>query len=79
MLIVDDLLVNLPVKGFFGLFKKIHEMAMDELYDPEKIKDALARLNEAYEAGEIKKEEFQKLEAKLLKRLEIGAERGKGG
>lgn len=78
MLIVDDLLIKLPVKGFFGLFKKIQEMAEDELYNPEKIKDALAQLNEAYETKEIGKEEFQKLEAKLLKRLEIGVERKKG-
>lgn len=75
MLIVDDLLIKLPAKGFFGLFKKIHEMVEDELYDPEKIKEALARLNEAYEAGEIEKEEFGKQEATLLKRLEIGTER----
>lgn len=79
MLIIDDLLINLPVKGFFGLFKKIHEMALDELYDPGKIKEALNQLNEAYETGEIEKEEFQKYEKKLLKRLEIGTERKKGG
>lgn len=73
MLLVDDLLV-LPVKGFFGLFKKIHDIALDELYDPERIKDALAQLNEAYEAGGIGKDKFQELEDRLLKRLEIGTE-----
>lgn len=78
MLIVDDLLINLPVKGFFGLFKKIHQMAEDELYDPERIKEALSQLNEVYEAGEIDKEGFQKSETKLLRRLEIATER-KGG
>ena len=75
MLLIDDLLINLPVKGFFGLFKKIHQMAEDELYDPEKIKEALARLNESYEAREIGKEEFEKQEKILLKRLEIGLEK----
>lgn len=74
MLILDDLLA-LPVKGFFELFKKIQEMVGDELYDPERIKDALAQLNEAYEIGEIEKEKFQKYEKKLLERLEIGMER----
>jgi len=74
MLLVDDLLA-LPVKGFFGLFKKIHDMALDELYDPERIKEALGQLNEAYEAKELGKEKFQELEAKLLKRLEIATER----
>ena len=76
--ILDDLLM-LPLKGGLALVEKIRGMAEDELYDPEKIKDALAQLNETYEAKEIKKEEFQKLEAKLLKRLEIGTERKKGG
>ena len=75
--ILDDLLM-LPLKGGLALVKKIRDMAEDELYDPERIKNLLAELNEAYEAGEIEKEEFQKLEAKLLKRLEIGTERGKG-
>lgn len=77
MLIIDDLLINLPVKGFFGIFKKIHETAEEELYNPEKIKETLTQLNEAYESGEIEKEEFEKLETKLLKRLEIGMERRK--
>lgn len=75
MLILDDLLINLPIKGFFGLFKEIRDMADDELYDPEKIKVSLSQLNDAYEAGEIEKEHFQKQETKLLQRLEIGMER----
>jgi hypothetical protein len=78
ILILDDLLM-LPLKGGLALVKKIRDMAEDELYDPERIKNLLAELNEAYETGEIEKEEFQKLEAKLLKRLEIGTERKKGG
>lgn len=76
--ILDDLLM-LPLKGGMALVKKIRDMAEDELYDPEKIKDALAQLNEAYEAGEIGKDKFQELEKKLLKRLEVGTERKKGG
>jgi len=76
--ILDDLLM-LPLKGGLALVKKIRDMAEDELYDPERVKNLLAELNEAYEAGEIKKEEFQKHETKLLKRLEIGTERKKGG
>lgn len=76
--ILDDLLM-LPIKGGLALVEKIRDMAEDELYDPERIKNLLAELNEAYETGEIEKGEFQKLEAKLLKRLEIGTERKKGG
>lgn len=76
--ILDDLLL-LPLKGGLALVKRIRDMADDELYDPERIKDALTQLNEAYETREIGKDEFQKIETKLLKRLEIGMERGKGG
>lgn len=75
---LDDLLM-LPLKGGLALVKKIRDMAEDELYDPERIKNLLAEINEAYETGEIEKEEFQKLEAELLERLEIGTERKKGG
>ena len=32
MFLIDDLL-TLPVKGFLGIFKKIHEMAEQELSD----------------------------------------------
>jgi len=78
VLILDDLLM-LPLKGGLALVKKIRDMAEDELYDPERIKNLLAEINEAYETGEIEKEEFQKLEAELLERLEIGMERKKGG
>jgi len=76
--ILDDLLA-LPLKGGLALVKKIRDMAEDELYNPEKIKEALSQLNEAYETGEIEKEEFQKLEAKLLQRLEFGIKRKEGG
>lgn len=76
--ILDDLLM-MPLKGGLALINKIRDLAEDELYDPERIKEDLARLNEEYETGEIEKEKFQKLEAKLLRRLEIGTERGKGG
>ena len=69
--ILDDLLFKIPLK----IVEQIRDMAEDELYDPERIKNSLAELNEAYETGEIEKEEFQRCEKKLLKRLEIGTER----
>jgi len=76
--ILDDLLM-FPLKGGLALVKKIRDMAEDELYDPERIKNLLAELNEAYETEQIGKEEFQGCEKKLLNRLEIGVERKKGG
>jgi len=75
--ILDDLLM-FPLKGGLALVKKIRDTADDELYDPERVKDLLTELNEAYELGKIDKEKFQKLEAKILERLEIGTERIKG-
>lgn len=77
--ILDDLLIGIPAKLGLKIVEKIRDMAEDELYDPERIKNLLAELNEAYETGEIGKEEFQRGEKKLLKRLEIGTERKKGG
>lgn len=68
MLVVDDLL-GLAIKGYFGIFKKIHDMAMDELYNPEKIQEQLLNLQQLYEAGEISKKQYQKQENELLNRL----------
>lgn len=74
MLIVDDLL-SLAVKGYFGIFKKIHDMAIDELYNEEKIGEQLLYLQELHEVGEITEKEYEKQEAELLQRLEIAKKR----
>lgn len=78
MLIIDDLLISLPVKGFLGIFKKIYEMAEAELTDESKIKEELLRLQTMYEIDQIGEEEYQKKEAELLERLNVARER-KGG
>lgn len=77
MLILDDLL-GLSVKGFIGLFKKIHDMAMEELYSEDKIQEELLGVSQLYESGQITKEEYQKKEAALLERL-TAARQAKGG
>ena len=43
MLLIDDLLL-LPVKGFIGIFKKIHEMAEQELSSEDHIRERLMEL-----------------------------------
>lgn len=68
MLILDDLLA-LSVKGFFGIFTKIHDMAEEELYSEDKIQEELLRLSQLYESDQITKEEYQKKEAEVLERL----------
>lgn len=74
MLIVDDLL-SLAVKGYFGIFKKIHDMAIDEIYSQEKIGEQLLGLQELLQAGEITEKEYEKQEAELLQRLETAKKR----
>lgn len=74
MLIIDDLL-GLPFKGFFGIFTKIHDMAVGEFYNEEKIQEQILMLQELYDAGEIEKEEYEKKEAELLERLTAARER----
>lgn len=69
MFIIDDLLL-LPIKAFFGLFKKIHDLAKEELEDtPEKLKRELLDAQMLFETDEISEEEYQKREKDILKRL----------
>lgn len=69
MLLIDDLLL-LPVKGFFGIFKKIHEMAERELSDEDYIRERLMELQLRFELDEISEEEYNKQEKELLARLD---------
>ncbi|MBU4370214.1 gas vesicle protein GvpG [Patescibacteria group bacterium] len=69
MLIIDDLLL-LPIKGFFGLIKKIHDMAKEELEDtPEKLKRELLDSQMLFETDEISEKEYQKKEDDIMARL----------
>ena len=70
MLIIDDLL-GLAGKGFFGIFTKIHDMAMDELYNEEKIQEQILTLQQLLDSGEISRQDYEKKEAELLERLMI--------
>ncbi len=75
MLLIDDLLL-LPVKGFIGIFKKIHEMAERELSDEDYIQERLMELQLRFELDEIGEEEYTKQEKELMARLDAirGAE-----
>lgn len=74
VLVIDDLL-GLAVKGYFGIFKKIHDMAEDEIYSEDKIQEQLLALQELYEAGEISEKAYGQKEAELLQRLTVAHER----
>jgi hypothetical protein len=67
--LIDDLLL-LPVKGFIGIFKKIHEMAERELSDEDYIRERLMELQLKFELDEISEEEYTKQEKELMARLD---------
>lgn len=68
MLLIDDILL-LPVKGFFGVLKKIHEMAEQELSDENYIRERLMELQLRFELDEISEEEYHRQEKELMQRL----------
>ena len=69
MFLINDLLL-LPVKGFVGIFKKIHEMAEKEFSDEDYIRERLMELQLRFELDEISEEEYTKQEEELMARLE---------
>ena len=69
MFLIDDLLL-LPVKGFFGIFKKIHEMVEQELSDEDHVRERLMELQLRFELNEIGEEEYNQKEKELLVRLD---------
>jgi hypothetical protein len=69
MLIIDDLLIKLPIRGFVGIFKRIAEMADEELNDKAKLKENLMQLEFLYETDQISEEEYEKKQAEILERL----------
>jgi hypothetical protein len=60
----------LPVKGFIGIFKKIHEMAEREVSDEDYIRERLMELQLKFELDEISEEEYTRQEKELMARLE---------
>ena len=69
MFLIDDILL-LPVKGFFGIFKKIQEMAEQELSDENYIRERLMELQLRFELDEISEEEYNRQEKELMRRLD---------
>ena len=73
MFVLDDILMS-PVKLAVWLAEKIKEQADAEMNDVGKIKETLARLQEQFDAGQLSQQEFEKLEAKWLERLQKAQE-----
>jgi len=77
MFIIDELLLA-PLKMFTEIVEKIRDMAENELYGEDKIKNELLKLQLMLETGEITENEYKETEAILLKRLDEGAKRKEG-
>jgi hypothetical protein len=69
MLVIDDLLL-LPARGLVGLFKKIAEVAEEEMTDEGKVKDDLMKAAMLFETDQITEEEYTRQEKQLMDRLE---------
>lgn len=70
MLIIDDLLFWLPLRGLMAIFEKVHELAEQELGDESKLKEELLMIQTLYELDQISEEEYQARETEILRRLE---------
>jgi len=77
MFIIDDLLLA-PVKMSIKIAEQIRDMAENELYGEDKIKEELLRLQLMLESGEITEEAYKEAELALMKRLEEAARRKQG-
>lgn len=70
MLLVDDILFS-PIKGINWIFRKIHELAEEELVgEADRLRESLTELYMQLETGQITEEEFEQQEALLLDRLD---------
>jgi hypothetical protein len=69
MLLIDDLLLKLPAKGFMALMRKIQDMAEAELTDETKLKEQLLHLQLQFELDQISEEEFNIREQEIVERL----------
>lgn len=69
MFIIDDLLLWLPAKGLLGVFKKVHDLAEEELNDENALKKELLKCQMQYDLGLIPKKEFEKKEDEILKQI----------
>ena len=70
-----QILVEPTAKICKNIVEKITDMAENELYGEDKIKEELVKLQMMLETGEITEEQYNKEEDILMKRLEEGARR----
>lgn len=77
MLILDDLLFGLPVKGVRWVIDQIRQVAEREATNEEPIMQAMLENELAYEEGRIAKAEYEDAQQALMTRLREIRERKK--
>lgn len=60
----------IPIKGVAWIGEKLKEKAEAELTDESKVQEELLELQMRFEMDEISEDEYEKGEAKLMKKLE---------
>lgn len=70
MFILDDIFV----KPLFYLLTVIHDMALEERYDTEEIRDRIKENRLLYELGERSEAEYTRRERELTAELEVAEE-----
>jgi len=67
MLVIDDLLV----RPFVSLLDILQTMALEELYDVDRIRDELKETQLLYEIGELDEAEYRRRKTDLEEQLEL--------
>ncbi len=67
MLVIDDLLV----RPFVSLLDILQTMALEELYDVDRIRDELKETQLLYEIGELDEAEYRRRRTDLEEQLEL--------
>jgi hypothetical protein len=74
-----QILISPTVKIGKNIVEKIRDMAENELYGEDKIKEELVKFQMMLEMDEITEEQYNEAEGILMKRLEESAKRKEGG
>lgn len=74
--LIDDLIlrmfgISIPSFDLIWLLEQIRDLAIRDMYDPEKISDRIKENSILYELGEITKEEYEQARDELMDKLKL--------
>jgi len=75
MFLLDDILLA-PVKGIYKVFKVIHDQVEEELYNPDKLKEELMKIQLQLEMDQITEQAYDEMEQDILDRMAESRKRG---